>query len=1008
MSILSKSIKRDNPLLSRQFLFIWVIISIVSAIEITTDWPQKLIDYLHKNGSTFFDDLALNFIVTSFLFSIYAISKISKFKNLIRIQRITEANLQASRQQSEMILNNSATIVYTAKPLEHRTTYISGNVKSILGYEPEDFSQHYFWASIIHPDDASEIFAAMHIFYERGYEEKELRIKHKDGDWRWIHNKLKLIRDENGRPKEMIGSWLDITEQRKAQEAIRKSEERFQLAAKATKDVIYDWNMQTNEIWVNDQHYLAFGYEKESNNIVGIGWWQSKLHPEDQDRVMVALAEATRQKNESWSAEYRLRRADGNYAYVLDRSLISYSQDGRPLHCIGTMIDLSELKQAEEAMCRAMKKAEESAKAKSEFLANMSHEIRTPLNGIIGMTDMTLETTKVSAEQKRYLEIVKSSSETLMSLINDILDFSKIDAGKLELSPVPFSLRDDVPRGLQALGLTASEKKLEFIFQIGQDVPDLFFGDLLRLQQIIMNLINNAIKFTEKGEVMLKINLESQSYKESVLHLAVSDTGIGIPSDKLSEIFDDFTQVDSSTSRKYGGTGLGLAITRKLVEMMGGKIWADSIVGKGSTFHFTVKLKMQTQNYLPEPSPQHEIEGSRVLIVEDNKHMQDCLHEIIHHFGMNPTVVDNAEHAWINLKEAVCQNKPYPLILLDIFLPGGMDGFDLAERIKHDNDLKNTQIIVLSMSQNTSDREIFAQLGITDFFSKPFSQSDLLDSIQNLLVGKKSEATNSARLSLMPGYSPIVSQKGKLRILLAEDNKVNQEVAVSMLSKHGYEVNIANNGREAVEAVLNKNFDIVLMDVQMPVMNGYEATQTIRQIEKSSKRKIQVIGLTANAMAGDREKCTEAGMDDYITKPVKMKDLIETIARISTRPEIDNNLFQDSKSDSLLNLNKLMAKLDNDKNIVSNCLKIFEEETYVLINSIEKGIETKNFEELETNFHALKGSFITMEMSAVAKTLLKLEEYVKLQNSERIRATLNLLTKQLDETVVLIKSSLQV
>ncbi|HEV8282885.1 MAG TPA: response regulator [Chitinophagaceae bacterium] len=1006
MSVLFKSEKKEKLYFSPEFISTFSIISVLVIIEKVTDWAEEIIFYLYHHKEGWLNDIAINSVILGFLFCVYAISRLSKYKKLIRIQRLTECRLQSSQQQLEMILENSASVVFTADPSENRTTYISGNVKSILGYDPADFSERFFWASIIHPDDASEIFASMPAFYEKGFEEREFRIKHKDGTWRWIHGKIKLLKNQKGQPKELIGSWLDITEQHKYRETILKSEERFQLAAKATKDVIYDWNMQTNEAWVNDQHYVAFGYEKESNNIVGIEWWETKLHPEDHDQVIASMAEAVNQKKESWISEYRFRRADGSYAYVLDRSLISYSKDGQPVHCVGTMTDLSELKQAEEALRRAMKKAEESAKAKSEFLANMSHEIRTPLNGIVGMTDMALETTNLSAEQKRYLEIVKSSSETLMLLINDILDFSKIDAGKLELSPVSFSLRDGIPKGLQVLGLKASEKKLEFIFQIDQDVPDLFIGDLLRLQQVIMNLVSNAIKFTEKGEVFLKIKLQSQSAQESVLQFIVSDTGIGIPADKLSEIFNDFTQVDNSTSRRYGGTGLGLAITKKLVEMMGGNIWVESTEGIGSIFHFTVKLKMQAENLAQHFMPQHGIEGCRVLIVEDNKHMQDCLDEIIHRFGMESTIVGNAEDAWLRLKDAAQHNNPYPIILLDIFLPGSMDGFDLAEKIKDDSELKNTQIIVLSMSQNPSDREIFAQLGISEFFSKPFSQSDLLDSIQNIIAGKRSDAVNLKAVDSLSNSSAIVNADKKLRILLAEDNKVNQEVALSMLSKQGYEVRIANNGKEAVEAVLNKDFDVILMDVQMPVMNGYEATQKICQIEKSTKRKIPIIGLTANAMNGDREKCIEAGMDDYIPKPIKMKDLIATISRISEKDVITNSLSQNPKSDSLVDLKALFTKLDEDKNIVSYCLKLFEEEIPAKMKSIEIALANKHIAELETQLHTLRGSFVTMEMLTASETIAHMEKLICEQRWEKINNTIPLLKQQLLESVNAIKSTL--
>jgi PAS domain S-box-containing protein len=456
---LFKSVKKKMRVpVFRELAIIAGIIMLVVLLEMITDIDEVIIQWLYVHQGGMFDEIVGNGTIAFLLLSIYSFRRIVEYKKLVKTQNATEVRLQASQRQLELLLNNSATILYTAPDSNSGTSFISGNVKNILGYEPDEFKKPHFWSQLIHPQDASEVFATIHKFYEEGFFENEFRVRHQDGSWCWIYNKMILVLDEKGQQKEMVGTWLDITEQKKAGEAIRKSEERFQLAAKATKDVIYDWDLLNNTVWVNDQQYLAFGYEKETNHITGIEWWETKLHPEDHDRVMASVEEVIKQKNEMWGSEYRFRRADGDYAFVLDRSFITYNEEGIPVHCVGTMTDVTVIKEAEKELRNAKEKAELSAKTKSEFLANMSHEIRTPLNGIIGMTDLTLET-NLTTEQQHYLNIVKSSSETLLGLINDILDFSKIDAGKLELSPAAFSISNEIPKALQALALKAAEKK---------------------------------------------------------------------------------------------------------------------------------------------------------------------------------------------------------------------------------------------------------------------------------------------------------------------------------------------------------------------------------------------------------------------------------------------------------------------------------------------------------------------------------------------------------------------
>lgn len=829
------------------------------------------------------------------------------------------------------------------------------------------------------------------------------------GERRYNHVVKTPVYNNSGELVGIQGVFSDVTARVMMENELAQERYLLDTLMNNSPDNIYFKDVDGRYLRINPAKARRSGLR---NPIDAIGRSDFDFFPAEHARAALADEQRVLSSGEPLLAkEERISYADGSQAWMSTTKLPLKDRQGRIIGTFGVSHDITPLKNAQDALRNAAAAAEAANRAKSDFLANMSHEIRTPLNAVLGMTELVLGT-PLTPVQRDYLKLVHESGESLLTVINDILDFSKIEAGKLQLDEAVFEFREFLGDTLKTLGLRAHRKGLELACEIAPEVPDLLIGDANRVRQVVVNLIGNAIKFTESGEVLARVSIlpqhndhassdttadnaadasttekhaDAASHQPQVtLHFEIADTGIGIPVDKFQSIFQAFEQADASTTRKFGGTGLGLAISSRLVDLMGGRIWVDSVVGRGSTFHFTAVFRQTNEAPVHyAPAPPELLQDLRVLVVDDNSTNRRILAEMLASWGMRPVLACSAAEALDELRSQSATGQPFSLVVTDVNMPE-LSGFDLVSAAQADGSLKCGIIVMLTSGDRSDDVQACNQLGVDNYLIKPVKQSELFNAILRALGARHADEWKAATtvLARTPSRS--------LHVLLAEDSSINQKLAVGLLDRWGHRIDVAENGKQAVAKIMAHSYDLVLMDVQMPELDGFDATIAIRDWEhQTGMPHVPVIAMTAHALPGDRERCLAAGMDDYLSKPIRSEALFQMLEKYahivpigkSPTPVADSSSTanesgaepqadRDESSIGLIDWRQARNNTANDEGLLRDVAAAFCEETPLVWEQLRTAIAQQDFKQGSRALHTLKNSLTTFGVEP-AQTLAR-------------------------------------
>ncbi|MDY6945981.1 MAG: PAS domain-containing protein [Pseudomonadota bacterium] len=870
--------------------------------------------------------------------------------------------------------------------------WFSSSYHALLGYQDGELSgEPSAVAERIHPEDLEQAHRDLQQHLEHGGPfDTVVRLRMKSGAYRWFRHRGMVERDEHGSARSMAGSIQDAHEQKLAEDALRRTQQRLERAINGTQDGLWEMDADGSS-WHSPRVAELLGYDYDELP-ADTNFLKQLLHPDDTD----AVAAATRvhfQERLPYDVEIRLRTRLGDYRWYRARATAERDTQGRPLRLSGSLQDVTEARSAREALLQATEAAESANRAKSEFLANVSHEIRTPMNGIIGMTGLLLES-PLNRTQRDYAETIRSSADSLLIVINDILDFSKIEAGKLDIEALELELRDTVEEVAVMLAFQAAAKNLELVVHIHPDVPTRVVGDPQRIRQCLINLVSNAIKFTREGEIVVEVSSNDFGDGLQRCRFEVRDTGIGIAAGTLQNLFQPFVQADSSTTRHFGGTGLGLSIVRRLVQMMGGDVGAQSELNRGSRFWFTLPLPAATLTGAASPPLDLTRVGRRVLVVDDNETNRRVLAGQLMHAGFEISLAAGGIEAMSLLHQAAVDEQPFEVVLVDHRMHD-MDGATLGERVNADLQLSRARLVMLTSVDGHGDLHRFASLGFAAYLTKPIRTRELLECLDHVLAhDSRTWHLQSQPIVTRNTLATHVPEAYRGTVLLVEDNAVNQKVAVRFLERMGCTVRVADNGVEAVRACEGATFDLILMDLQMPMMDGITATQRIRERETGDGRpNVPIIALTANAMTSQLERCMQAGMNAFLTKPLEIPRLHEVLTKFGLRVTLEDTVatHEEIAANVPVNLARLNELTDGDPEFTRELVETFVASGEQVMAEARAALVALDRMGLSRIAHKLKGASANIH----AEPLRNLSHTLEAQASSLDQQRLNELVTQL-------------